>query len=175
MKLRKARLQDVEDMLSLINHFAEEGLMLPRSRNTLYESVRDFLLAEEDGKIVGCGGLHIIWEKLAEIRALAVAPEEQGKHVGQTLVAALTEEAQALGCDQVFALTYSPVFFERCGFHRVDKEKMPQKVWKECINCVKFPNCDEVAVIYDFGETESDAVRRTTDVAAEEKNGADDE
>lgn len=150
MKLRKAKLQDVEDMLSLINHFAEEGLMLPRSRNTLYESIRDFLLAEEEGRLVGCGGLHIIWEELAEIRALAVIPGEQGKNVGRELVAALTREAVTLGCHQVFALTYQPGFFERCGFRRINKEEMPHKVWKECINCVKFPNCDEIAVIYDL-------------------------
>lgn len=147
MELRKAKLADVEAMITLINRYAEQGLMLPRSRNMLYEGIREFLVAEEDKKIIGVGSLHIIWEDLAEIRALAVAPDYRGKSIGTQLVKALVNEAHDLGCEKVFALTYQPDFFQHCGFRVINKEEMPHKVWKECINCVKFPNCDEIAVI----------------------------
>ncbi len=154
MKLRKAKLVDVEAMLALINGYADQGLMLPRSRNTLYEHIREFVLAEQEETLLGVGSLHIVWNDLAEIRALAVAPEFKGKGIGTGLVKALVEEAMDLGIEQVFALTYQPGFFERCGFQLATKEQMPHKVWKECINCPKFPNCDEVAVILPlYGES----------------------
>lgn len=147
MKFRKAKLEDVESMISLINGYADQGLMLPRSRNMLYESIREFLVAEEDNVIIGVGALHILWNDLAEIRALAVDNRHIGKSVGTKIVKALIIEAHELGCEKVFALTYQPDFFKKCGFRIVNKEEMPHKVWKECINCVKFPNCDEIAVI----------------------------
>lgn len=147
MKVRKAKLTDAEAMLALINGYAEQGLMLPRSRNMIYESIREFTIAEAEGEMVGVASLHILWNDLAEIRALAVAGAVQGQGVGRLLVETLIEEALSLGCERVFALTYQPGFFERCGFKLAQKEEMPHKVWKECINCVKFPNCDEIAVI----------------------------
>lgn len=147
MKLRRAKLSDVETIIELVNGYAEQGLMLPRSRNVLYEGIREFLIAEEDGKVAGVGALHILWEDLAEVRALAIAQDYRGKAIGTQLVEALVKEAHDLGCDKVFALTYQPDFFIHCGFRVVSKDEMPHKVWKECINCVKFPNCDEVAVM----------------------------
>lgn len=147
MELRRAKLSDVEPMIELINGCAEQGLMLPRSRNMLYEGIREFLIAQEDHKIIGVGSLHILWEDLAEIRALAIAEDHRHQSIGSQLVKALVEEAHDLGCEKVFALTYQPDFFQHCGFRVVSKEEMPHKVWKECINCVKFPNCDEIAVI----------------------------
>ena len=146
MKLRKARIADVEEMMLLINGHAEQGLMLGRSRNMLYESIREFLVAEIDGKLVGVASLHILWSDLAEIRALAVSSEYKRRGIGTKIVQALEEEARELGCTKVFALTYQPEFFKSCGYEEVSKDQMPQKVWKECINCIKFPNCDEIAV-----------------------------
>ncbi|MDD2234583.1 MAG: N-acetyltransferase [Desulfitobacteriaceae bacterium] len=148
MELRRAKLGDVEVMMSLINKYAEQGSMLPRSRSMLYENIREFLVVVENNQIVAVGSLHIIWEDLAEIRALAVTSEFMGKGLGKKLVESLINEALDLGCYRVFALTYQTEFFENCGFNVIDKEEMPQKVWKECINCIKFPNCDEVAVMY---------------------------
>ncbi|MHB1653150.1 MAG: N-acetyltransferase [Desulfitobacteriaceae bacterium] len=147
MEFRKAKLNDVETMIALINGYAEQGLMLPRSRNMLYEDIREFLLAIENDKIIGVGALHILWNDLAEIRSLAVAPDYTGKSVGSQIVKTLIEEAHELGSEKVFALTYRPDFFKHLGFRVVSKEEMPHKVWKECINCVKFPNCDEIAMI----------------------------
>lgn len=150
MILRHATLYDVEEMMALINSYAEQGLMLPRSRNMIYENIREFLLAEEEGEIIGVASLHVLWKDLAEIRALAVHIDHVGQGIGSKIVHKLVGEAAELGCARVFALTYKPQFFERCGFNVVTKEEMPPKVWKECINCVKFPNCDEIAVIRDI-------------------------
>jgi amino-acid N-acetyltransferase len=144
---RKATMRDVESLHSLVNEFAEKGLMLPRSRNTLYEALREFTVIADDGKFVGAGALHIIWDNLAEIRAMAIRPEYQHQGIGQRLILELLNEAISLEIHQVFALTYQVDFFTKCGFRIVSKEEMPSKVWKECINCPKFPNCDEVAMI----------------------------
>ncbi|MCL6589097.1 MAG: N-acetyltransferase [Firmicutes bacterium] len=147
MIYRKAKMHDVETLHGLINQFADQGLMLPRSRSTIYETLREFTLIENDGAIIGAGALHIIWENLAEIRALAILPEFHGQGLGKRLILELLNEARALGIHQVFALTYQVEFFKKCGFQPITKEEMPHKVWKECINCPKFPNCDEVALI----------------------------
>ncbi len=144
---RKPKMRDVEDLHCLINELAEHGLMLARSRSILYESLREFTIIEDNGSFVGGGALHIIWEDLAEIRALAIKPQYHGQGIGKQLVNVLITEAKELGIPQVFALTYQVDFFKKCGFQEVVKEKMPQKVWKDCINCPKFPNCDEVAMI----------------------------
>jgi amino-acid N-acetyltransferase len=143
---RKAKMTDVENLHLLINEFAEKGLMLPRARNTIYENLREFTIVEDEGIFIGTGSLHIIWDDLAEIRALAIKSDYHGKGIGKKLIEELLKEAQALEIHQIFALTYQVEFFKNCGFREVSKDEMPHKVWKECINCPKFPNCDEVAV-----------------------------
>jgi amino-acid N-acetyltransferase len=147
MLFRKPRFSDVIAMQDLINVNADQGLMLPRSRNAIYETLRDFTVAEYEGRIIGVGALHIIWDEMAEVRALAIAPDAKRQGIGRKIVGLLIDEAKALGVKQVFALTYQPDFFIKCGFTEVAKDNLPHKVWKECINCPKFPNCDEVALI----------------------------
>ncbi len=147
---RKVKISDAEAIHSLVNRYAGQGLMLPRSRNFIYENLREFTAAEINGKFLGVAGLHIVWENLAEIRALAVQDENVGSGIGKGLVERLQSEALELGIPRLFALTYKPEFFEKCGFRRVDKEELPHKVWKECINCPQFPNCDEVALVKDI-------------------------
>lgn len=149
-KIRKARVPDVLEIQNLINTFADRNVMLPRSLSTLYENVRDFFVLEEGGRIVGCCALHITWEDLAEVKSLAVDESVHGRGYGRALVQACIEEARALGVPRVFALTYIPGFFEKLGFVKIDKSKLPHKVWTECINCPKFPNCGEEAVILEL-------------------------
>ena len=124
--------------------------MLPRSRADLYESLREFQVAEADGEVVGCAALAIQWDSLAEIKSLAVAETVQGRGVGRRLVSACLEDARALGIARVFALTLAPAFFERQGFVRLAKEELPHKVWADCVRCPKFPDCDEEAVAMDL-------------------------
>lgn len=145
--IRKARIPDVAAMHRLVNHFADKDEMLPRSLSSMYESIRDYFVAEEDGRVVGCCALHVSWEDLAEIKSLAVEENSQGKGYGKELVRQCLKEAKEMGIARVFALTYRPEFFARMGFHKVDKSTLPQKVWSECINCPKFPDCDEEAVV----------------------------
>lgn len=138
---------DVEAMHSLINNYANMGLMLARSRSSIYEGLREYTVAENQDLIVGVGGLHILWQDLAEVRALAIAPEYAKQGIGRQIVRILEQEARDLELPRLFALTYQPVFFTKCGFREVENKNLPQKVWKECINCPKFPHCDEQAVI----------------------------
>lgn len=147
MIYRKATFADVEAIQKIVNAYAEQGLMLARARNILYESLRDFIIAEENGEILGVGALHMVWDELAEVRALAVAPAVINSGVGRNIVLGLIEEAKQLGVKTVFALTYQPGFFAKLGFSEQPKERLSHKVWKECINCAKFPNCDEIAMV----------------------------
>jgi len=144
---RKARIIDVENIHQLLSHYAHRGLLLARSRAKLYESIRDFSVAEKDGEILGVGSLHIMWHDLAEIRSLAVSPSHTGNGIGRVLVNVFLEEAKNLCIPRVFTLTYKPGFFEKCGFSYINKEELPQKVWRECVDCPEFPNCDEIAMI----------------------------
>ena len=147
MHLRKATFGDVEAIHKLVNDYAQQGVMLPRSRNSIYETLRDVIIAEEDDRLVGVGSLHLSWDALAEVRALAIAPGFQRRGIGRQIEEELLIEGRALGVKTFFTLTYQPEFFGTLGFSEVTKEELPQKVWKECINCPKFPNCDEVAMV----------------------------
>ncbi|SDG27942.1 amino-acid N-acetyltransferase [Selenomonas sp. WCT3] len=148
MKYRKATFDDVEAIYALVSDYATDGVMLARSRNTLYETLRDMVIAENDeGEIVGVGGLHLIWDRLAEIRTMAVSPKMTRQGIGAEIVTRLIDEGKALGVEKFFTLTYKPGFFQTLGFRTITKEELPHKVWKECIDCPKFPNCDEIAMI----------------------------
>jgi len=128
-------------------YYAEKKEMLPRSLNELYENIRDFVVIEVDGVVRACSCLHVCWEELAEIRSLAVENSYTGSGYGSRLIGLELQEAKELGVTQIFALTFQPKFFEKFGFQVVDKDTLPKKVWSECIHCVHFPNCDEVAVV----------------------------
>jgi amino-acid N-acetyltransferase len=145
--IRKAKISDIKQIQSLINIFARQDLMLPRSLNELYENVRDFWVAEENKRLVGCCALHVCWDDLVEIKSLAVAKNRQGRGIGKELVRICLNEAVSLGAKRVFALSYKPAFFQRLGFRRIKNSQLPHKIWAECINCCKFPNCQEVALI----------------------------
>ncbi len=150
MNFRKARLEDVEDIHRLIGSHARKGDLLPRSRNQLYEHLRNFWVAEEEGGLVGCASLQVSWKDLAEIRSLAIAEKWKGRGIGSRLVILCLEDAHALGVNKVFALTLPDrvVFFEKHGFEKTPMNQLPHKIWSECIHCIHFPNeCKEVAVM----------------------------
>jgi amino-acid N-acetyltransferase len=150
VQVRKARVFDVEAMHRLINHYAGQQLMLPKTNLQLYENLRDYHVAVEtsdDNKVVGCGALHIYWTNLAEIRALAVFPGTTQKGVGTLLVDRLIQEARTFELERVFVFTYVPAFFGRFGFVQVEHRTLPLKVYNECFHCPKFNCCDEVAMV----------------------------
>lgn len=151
MVFRRACITDVEAISDLLEQYASVDLMLQRPKAVLYERVREFVVVEEENKIVAMGALSIIWKDLAEIRSLAVRDDYRGKGLGKAITEKLIEEAKVLGIEKVFALTYQVDFFKKLGFELTDKNTMPQKVWKDCINCHKFPDCDENAMILYVG------------------------
>ena len=150
MKLRKATMTDVKEIYELLHQFADQGLLLGRSYSSLYDQLRDFQVAfDDDGQsLLGACALHISWENLAEIRSLAVVEGAQGKGVGSKLVQSCLEEAQSFGISKVFTLTYQPDFFRRFAFKPIDKGELPHKVWSDCVNCPKFPDCNEEAMVW---------------------------
>ncbi len=145
--IRKAQIKDIKDIQAIINLFAAKDLMLPRSLNELYENLRDFWVFEANKKVVGCSALHISWDELAEIKSLAVLKTHQGKGIGKELIAACINEAKKLGAKKIFVLTYNPDYFKNFGFRRIKHADLPHKIWAECINCCKFPNCQEIALL----------------------------
>lgn len=145
--LRQARVTDVPAIHALIDRHADRGIMLPRSRSRLYETVRDFLVAEDNGRIVGAGALKTVWEDLGEVCSLVVAESHRKRGVGRSIVENLLDQATEVGLSRVLVLTYVPAYFERFGFRLVDKGSLPHKVWTECVNCPKFPDCGEQAMV----------------------------
>lgn len=149
MGIRKAKVSDVKEIQKLIEQSAKKGEMLPRSLSELYDNLRDFYVYfnEEHGNIIGTCAMHICWEDLAEIRSLVVREDFQRQGIGTKLIEACLSEAITLGLYRIFALTYKPNFFLKFGFKIVDKTLLPHKIWADCLKCVKFPECDEIAVL----------------------------
>ena len=148
MEVEKAIIKDVPQIHALINRFAEKDEMLARSLSEIYENIRDYFVIRDGDRVVACVALHVIWDNLAEVKSLAVAEGQQRQGLGLDLVRICVDEARNIGLGTVFCLTYKPDFFQRAGFTRIDKMELPQKVWTECFRCPKFPNCDEVALVY---------------------------
>lgn len=146
--VRPAQLSDIPALLRLINGYAAQTIMLPRTEVELCEGLRDFLVATEDGELVGCGALHFYTQHMAELRSLAVAPDRTRSGVGQRVARALLDEARTIGVDVVIVFTYVPGFFKKLGFQLADRAALPLKIWKDCLQCPMFHACDEVAMSY---------------------------
>lgn len=149
IEYRKPKFSDVEGIYELVMDYASDGQMLARSRNVLYETLREMIIAVENGKVVGVGALHILWAELAEVRSVAVHRDMKRKGIGRNIVLRLMEEGRAFGVKKFFTLTYQPDFFKSLEFNIITKNELPHKVWKECIDCPKFPDCDEIAMEHD--------------------------
>jgi amino-acid N-acetyltransferase len=147
--IRKAIMRDVKPIQKLLDSYAQKGLLLPRSLSELYGYLRDYYVFIPEGgeEPAGVCALHLCWEDLAEIKSLAVDEFYTGQGIGTKLVEACLSEAITLGLYKIFALTYRVDFFQRLGFKEVDKNLLPHKIWSDCLKCVKFPECDEVAVL----------------------------
>jgi len=154
VELVKATLDDIPAMQSLVVDEVEEGVILKRSDDEVATNIRSYVLAKEEGKILGYTALHIHSPRLAEIRSLIVSQAFRGKHIGQKLVEFTLNEARELGVlEEVLVLTYLPRFFVKIGFFEIDKESIPEhKIWADCIKCIHFPVCNEVSLIYKLGK-----------------------
>jgi len=146
--VEKARIQDVPQIHQLINYFADKDEMLPRPLSEIYENIRDYFVIRKGEQVIACAALHVMWSDLAEIKSVAVSEDSQRQGIGAGLIEACLKEAKGLGIPTVFCLTYQPAFLEKLKFSQIDKMELPRKVWTECYRCPKFPDCGEVALIY---------------------------
>jgi amino-acid N-acetyltransferase len=150
IELVKAKLSDIPEMQALVTAEVKEGIILNRTEDEVATNIRSYVLAKDDGKLVGYTALHIHSKRLAEIRSLIVDKSYRGQNVGKRMVKFTLEEAKALGVEEdVLVLTYLPQFFEKLNFNEINKEVIPEhKIWADCIKCIHFPVCNEVALIY---------------------------
>ena len=163
--IRQATEADIEGILKIVNHYAAENLMLPRTAEQVRRVLAHFLVAEQAGAVVGCGSLVQLTPQLTELRSLSVAADQRGTGLGRRLVEALVERARAAGYDQLCALTLQEGFFNSLGFATVDRLAVSPKIWTECIYCPKFDHCDEIAVLMNLTEGETVTAERGSDVS----------
>ncbi len=148
MTVRPAKVTDAAAVCELINYYAERGRMLHRSLESVYNVLRDFLVAaDDDGRIVGCAAVSLVWSDLAEVKSMAVRADRQRQGIGSALLQAAIADARRLGVKRVFVLTYETEFFARGGFEVIDRNSLPEKVWSECVSCPKADACDETAMM----------------------------
>ena len=151
MNIRPARTNDAKHICELVNHFAEKDLMLHRSLESIFDSLREFIVAEdENGRLLGCVAVDIFWGDQAEIRSLAVSEEAAGTGVGALLIKACIEDAKKIGIGRLFAMTYVKAFFQKQGFREVDIMELPEKVWRECLAWYAQGHRHETAMILDL-------------------------
>lgn len=156
--IRKATIRDVKAIHALLQGYGAKGELLPRPLSQLYDHLRDFRVYEDPSteRVIGCCALQFCWEDLAEIRSLAVHPDFRGRKIGARLVEEALAEAESFRIQKVFTLTYRPGFFQKLGFRFIDRSELPLKIWSDCMACVKFPNCDENALIIDLPASPAD-------------------
>lgn len=150
IELVKASLCDISQMQAMVVSEVKEGVILNRSEDEVATNIRSYVLAKEGEKIVGYTALHIHSKRLAEIRSLIVDESYRGQKIGQRMVEFTLREAKEIGVEEdVLVLTYLPQFFEKLGFKEINKELIPEhKIWADCIKCIHFPVCNEIALVY---------------------------
>ena len=162
--IQKAQIRDVEEIIELVNGFAARNLMLPRGPQYVYENIRDFVIASDRNVpvysitetrevlhlLVACGSLHVLWDDIGEIRALAIHPDYQHLGLGSKLIELMKEEARQLGLKHLFTFTLTEDFFKRLGFKRQGRDELPPKVWGECSRCPKYFKCDEIGMVLEI-------------------------
>ena len=153
--IRAAGEAHIEGILAIVNDYADQNLMLPRTPEQIRRVLPHFLVAEHEEQVVGCGSLVRLTAGLTELRSLAVAAEWRSTGLGKRLVEALVEQAREAGFQQVCALTLVEGFFNKLGFVTVDRWTISPKIWHECIYCPKFDACDEIAVLMNLVEPET--------------------
>ncbi len=146
--IRRATLRDVPEIARIIEDYARQAILLPRTELELAENIREFHTAYDpaSGQVLGCCALKIYTCAFAEVRSLAVVESIKGTGTGLALLNAIEAEARSLGVESLFAFTTVSGFFARAGYHAVDRARLPLKVWKDCLQCSKLRNCDEIAM-----------------------------
>ena len=131
--VRRARTSDIRTIRDIVRPHAESRVLVSKDAVTYYEAVQQFRVGEVDGRVVGFGALHVMWEDLAEIRTLAVSPEAKGRGVGSRLLEALVQDARELGVERLFCLTFEVDFFSRHGFEVIEGQAVEPEVYAELV------------------------------------------
>lgn len=147
---RPAHNGDLDGIHALLCHYASLGELLPRDKAEISDNLAHFRVIEQHGRIVGCGSLEHFTDELAEIRSLMIEHSTKGQGLGRVIVESLIEIAKQREVGRLMALTYVPEFFHKLGFKTVNKNIFPEKIWGICVNCYKFHNCDENAVLLEL-------------------------
>jgi amino-acid N-acetyltransferase len=147
MRTREAILPEAQQIHNLIDAYSGDGTLLPRPLAEICENVRDFVVLEEAGRIIGCGALHLYGPHLAEIRSITVDRSRQRCGGGSRLVRALLRQAKKHRVSSICLFTRIPEFFANMGFGITRREDLPDKIYKDCCVCPRLHNCDEVAMI----------------------------
>ncbi len=150
IELKKATLSDIPSMQALVTGEVKDGIILNRTEDEVATNIRSYVLAKEGDRLVGYTALHVHSKRLAEIRSLIVDEHYRGQKVGQRMVNFTLDEAKKLGVEEdVLVLTYLPLFFQKLGFVEINKEEIPEhKIWADCIKCIHFPICNEIALVF---------------------------
>lgn len=147
-KVRKARITDAMFIQAIVKKYSVDADLVQRSMADIFTQIRDYFILADADKPVGVVALHVYWDDLAEIRSFVIEKKFRGRGSGRKLIDAAVKEAGSLGLKSIFVLTKIPDFFKRYGFRRIAKKDLPHKIWKDCFNCPKFPDCDESALIF---------------------------
>ena len=148
LHIEPATLRDMDSVHELVTSFANRNEMLHRPLSELYENFRDYFVVKDEGRVVACGSVHVVWNDLAEIKAVGVREEYQSQGWGKRMIAQCMEAAREMGIATVFVLTHKTGYYDQLGFEEINVTSLPRKVWGECLRCPKFPNCNEIAMVY---------------------------
>lgn len=147
--IRRATVSDIDEILSILEPYTKEGIVLKRTHEEISESIDHFYVSETEGKLSGVAAFYTYSPLLVEIRSLAVRKTFFSKGIGKRLVKKIISDIREKDSRvKVFALTLAPDFFSKCGFVEVKKETLPEKIWKDCVNCIKQNECDEIPMVY---------------------------
>ncbi|MFQ3245645.1 MAG: amino-acid N-acetyltransferase [Arenicella sp.] len=146
-RVERAIDSDIPSIQKLLNHYAAMGDLLPRTKSDIIANLQHFRVIKKGGHVIACGSLEHFTEELAEVRSLMVASDIKRGGLGRKIIEELVATARERNVTRVMALTYVPEFFHKLGFITVNKDIFPEKIWGICVNCYKFHNCDEIAVL----------------------------
>ncbi len=134
VEIRAAKSTDVKGIRKLIDTYAPQRRLLSKETVTLYESVQEFTVAVDNGEVIGCGALHVLWEDLAEVRTVAVAEKYRGQGIGHRILDAIIERGREIGVNRIFCLTFETDFFGRHGFEEIHGTPVDPEVYTQLLH-----------------------------------------
>lgn len=146
-KVHAAKVTHAEGIHDLLTKYSDQEVLLPRAVSEILALIPQFLIIEEQSDVIGCVAIEIFSVELGEVRSLAVDPAYKNQQLGRLLLEAIEAYARELGLTKMMALTYVEGFFHKYGYQTVEMTSLPEKVWRVCVKCPKFHNCDEIPVL----------------------------